>query len=32
MKKVLQKPDLLGRLVNWAIELGEFNIEFHPRT
>lgn len=21
-----------GRLVNWAIELGEFNIEFHPRT
>jgi len=29
MKKVLQKPDLLGRLVNWAIELGQFNIEFH---
>jgi hypothetical protein len=32
MKKVLQKPDLSGRLVNWAMELGQFNIEFHPQT
>jgi ribonuclease HI len=32
MKKVLQKPDLSGRLVNWAVELGQFDIEFHPRT
>jgi hypothetical protein len=32
MKKVLQKPDLSGRLVNWAMELGQFDIEFHPRT
>jgi hypothetical protein len=24
--------DLSGRLVNWAIELGQFDIEFHPRT
>jgi ribonuclease HI len=32
MKKVLQKPDLSGRLINWAVELGEFDIEFHPRT
>jgi ribonuclease HI len=32
MKKVLQKPDISGRLINWAIELGEFDIEFHPRT
>jgi hypothetical protein len=32
MKKVLQKPDLSGRLVNWAIEQGEFDIEFDPRT
>jgi len=31
MKKVLQKPDLSGRLVNWAMELGQFDIEFHPR-
>jgi ribonuclease HI len=32
LKKVLQKPDLSGRLVNWAVELGEFDLEFHPRT
>jgi hypothetical protein len=31
-KKVLQKPDLSGKLVNWAIELGQFDIEFHPKT
>jgi hypothetical protein len=32
LKKVLQKPDLSGRLVNWAVELGQLDIEFHPRT
>jgi hypothetical protein len=32
LKKVLQMPDLSGRLVNWALELGEFDLEFHPRT
>jgi hypothetical protein len=32
LKKVLQKPDLSGWLVNWAVELGEFDLEFHPRT
>jgi hypothetical protein len=32
MKKILQKPDLSGRLVNWAIELRQFDIEFHLRT
>jgi hypothetical protein len=32
LKKVLQKPDVSGRLVNWAVELGEFDLEFHPRT
>jgi hypothetical protein len=32
MRKVLQKPNLSGRLVNWAVELGQFDIEFHPRT
>jgi ribonuclease HI len=32
MKKVLQKPDLSGRFVNWAMELGQFDIEFHPQT
>jgi beta-lactamase class A len=32
LKKVLQKPNLLGRLVNWAVELGEFDLKFYPRT
>jgi hypothetical protein len=32
LKKVLRNPDLSGRLVNWAVELGEFDLEFHPRT
>jgi hypothetical protein len=31
MKKILQKLDLLGRLVNWAIELKKFDMEFHPQ-
>jgi hypothetical protein len=32
MKKILQKPNISGRLVNWSVELGQFDIEFHPRT
>jgi len=32
LKEVLQKPDLSGRLVNWVVELGEFDLEFYPRT
>jgi ribonuclease HI len=30
-KKNLQKPDLSGRLINWAIELREFDIKFYLR-
>jgi ribonuclease HI len=32
LRKILQKSDLSGRLVNWAIELGQYDIEYHPRT
>ena len=32
LRKILQNLNLLGRLVSWAIELGEFDIEFHLRT
>jgi hypothetical protein len=32
LKKVLQKPDLSGRLVCWAVELREFDLEFYLRT
>ncbi|GMH26686.1 hypothetical protein Nepgr_028529 [Nepenthes gracilis] len=31
LKGILQKPDIFGRLVKWAIKLGEFDIEFKPR-
>ncbi|KAK3010158.1 hypothetical protein RJ639_012422 [Escallonia herrerae] len=30
--KVLQNPDASGRLVNWSVELGEFDIKYKPRT
>ena len=32
LKQVLQKPDSSGRLLKWAIELGQFEINFRPRT
>jgi hypothetical protein len=32
LKKVLRKLDLSGRLINWAIDLREFNIEFISRN
>ncbi|KAK2997990.1 hypothetical protein RJ639_026540 [Escallonia herrerae] len=30
--KVLQNHDASGRLVNWSVELGEFDIKYQPRT
>ncbi|KAK3024354.1 hypothetical protein RJ639_043680 [Escallonia herrerae] len=30
--KVLQNPDVSGRLVNWSVELSEFDIKYQPRT
>ncbi|KAK3024223.1 hypothetical protein RJ639_044692 [Escallonia herrerae] len=30
--KVLQNPDASERLVNWLVELGEFDIKYQPRT
>jgi hypothetical protein len=32
LRKVMQKLDLSKRLANWAIELGEFDLEFDPRN
>ncbi|XP_074347465.1 uncharacterized protein LOC141686323 [Apium graveolens] len=32
LRKIIHKPDASGRLVNWAIELRQFNIKFVPRT
>ncbi|KAI5344902.1 hypothetical protein L3X38_012779 [Prunus dulcis] len=31
LRQVLQKPETCGRLVKWAIELGEFDIHYKPR-
>ena len=27
----MNKPDAVGRLIQWAMELSEFDIEYHPR-
>ncbi|KAK3041945.1 hypothetical protein RJ639_002253 [Escallonia herrerae] len=32
LKKVLLSPEASGRLVNWSVELVEFNIQYKPRT
>jgi len=29
--KVLQKPDVVGRMVRWAVELSEFDVQYEPR-
>jgi len=31
IQKVLQKPDVAGRMVRWAVELSEFEIQYEPR-
>lgn len=32
IKQTLGRPDLLGRMVKWAVELGEYEVEFEPWT
>ena len=32
IKKSTNKPEVAGRMVQWVIELSQFNIEYHPRT
>ena len=32
IKKSMNKSEVAGRMVQWAIELNQFNIEYHPRT
>jgi len=31
IQRVLQKPDVAGRMVRWAVELSEFDIQYEPR-
>ena len=32
IRKVLQKPDIAGRMVRWEVELSEFDIQYEPRS
>jgi hypothetical protein len=32
IRKAMNKPDAAGRLVQWSIEMGEFDIDYQPRT
>ena len=31
IQKVLKKPDIVGRMVKWVVELSEFDIKYEPR-
>ncbi|XP_077251726.1 uncharacterized protein LOC143890940 [Tasmannia lanceolata] len=31
LRKILKKPETSGRMVSWAVELGEFDIQVRPR-
>ena len=31
IRKVLEKPDIASRMVRWAMELSEFEIQYEPR-
>ena len=31
IRKVLEKPDVAGRMVRWAVELSEFDVQYEPR-
>ena len=32
IKKSMNKPKTIGRMIQWAIKLCQFNIKYHPRT
>ena len=32
IRQVLQKPDLVGRMVTWSVELSKFDIRYEPRV
>jgi len=31
IRKVLQKPDVAGRMVQWTVELSDFDVQYEPR-
>ena len=32
LQRVMSNPEAAGRMALWAIELSEFDIQYHPRT
>ncbi|XP_065632981.1 uncharacterized protein LOC112035103 [Quercus suber] len=32
IKKSMSKPEAAGRMIQWAVELSQFDVEYHPRT
>ena len=32
IRKSMNKPEVAGRMIQWAIELSQFDIEYHPKT
>ena len=32
LRQVLQKPEASWRIIKWPIKLGQFDVNFHPRT
>ena len=31
IRKILQKPDVAGRMVLWAVKLSKFDVQYEPR-
>ena len=32
LRQVLHRPEMSGRMLKWAVELGQFDIDYKPRT
>ena len=32
LRRAMSSPEAIGRMALWAIELSEFNIQYHPYT
>lgn len=32
IRKLMNKPEAIGRMMQWSIELGQFDIEYHHKT
>ena len=32
IKKSINKPKAIGRMIQWALKLCQFNVKYHPKT